>query len=639
MKRFLLTLICLAVIIGTVFYVVSVPHERLDLRAVGGVLDLRNANPGEDVFALAGEWEFYWDRLYEPGDFTDDPREDAKHRTGYTFIETPMAWNGAGYPRIGHATYRLTLLLPDEGAFMLYVPEILSSSAVWVNGEKIFTAGQVGASREGSIPFSKNDILSLPSRNGTAEVIVQASNYYVMNGGIRHAFRIGSERGLPRWAFSRWLALSGVTGAFFLMGLYHLMLYLSGRSSRGELIYLVFAVCCVLGGIRFLFEQDSIAQFFLRGTLNTYINTVYWVLFTFHSCSGVVFTAIALELELSRRMKIFLALLQATPLIMMALPAPLNRFGLFVNAIPLLMIMILAIRSLSIERVRERPYLGLFLAVLLCYVCWGPVTNGRARAFFFATSVFSNMFIMLSQCIMLSLDYVEARKKAYVLEEENRLLDRLAAIKDLFWTNLNHEVRNPLAVISAKAQLIRMLIQRGGADKERISEAADTVKENAALLARMMEDAEDSPSNVRTLDLGSLFKKAARLYADAACPEKRRKSLSFDMEKDLPPVLGNADKLVRAFSDLLENADANMEKGEITVKAARAGHQILAEVAGTGTGTDSEPAGQALEPGGPLYVCRLILTAHGGAIGIERAPAGGTRVFFSLPVEPERRGA
>ncbi|GHV32873.1 hypothetical protein FACS1894167_15830 [Synergistales bacterium] len=229
------------------------------------------------------------------------------------------------------------------------------------------------------------------------------------------------------------------------MGFYHLALCLSRSEARGRAIYLVFAACCALTGLRCLIEQDSVALYFSRGWLNTYFNPVYWALISLHSALVVVFMAMAFELKLSRAVKILLALLLAAPLAMMPLPAPLNRFGMFTHALTHVIVFLLAIRSLSPERVWDRPYLGMLLAASLCHIIWGPVANGPARAHFFAAPVLSNTVFTLAQFAMLLWDYAEARRKA----EE-------AAAKNDFYCRMSHALLTPLTKISTNVQIAKM---------------------------------------------------------------------------------------------------------------------------------------------------------------------------------------
>ena len=437
MKRFLLTFFCIAAISGGVFYAVSVPHDRM-VYASGGVLDLRDADM-EYSYMLGGEWEFYWRHLYGPEDFLNALPE------GRTFVPAPTPWNRAGYHMTGCATYRLTMLAPSDAKFMLYVPEILSSATIWVNGVKVFSAGQPGADREGAVPYAKSELVILPVNNGVSQILVQASNYDRIYGGIQHPFRVGGASTLPRSVFQRWLTLVGVAGAFFIIGFYHLTLFLHRRNTGGNLIYLVFAAYCILGGVRFFFDFDSIAQYFFRNSLNSHFNFIYAILTALHGAVIVLFALIAIEIKLGSRAKTAFAAMLCIPIVLtLTLPAPLSVSMPFLMLVPLFITSILAARSLSLDRVRERPYLGLYFISLVYFTLWGAIANSIAQTYFFAPPVLSITFLMLCQFVMLSQDYAEARRKAHELTAKNDFYHRMA-----------HDLLTPLTKVSTNVQTAR----------------------------------------------------------------------------------------------------------------------------------------------------------------------------------------
>ena len=441
MKHFLLSFICIAAISGAVFYSVSVSHDRSG-QASNGVLDLRSADLNENVFTLDGEWEFYWERLYTPEDF----RNLEGLPEGGTFIPLPSPWNSVGYPTTGCGTYRLTLLCPSDGKLMLYVPEIFSSAVIWVNGRKIYSAGTVGADKDSAVSYAKNELVNLLVDNGVAEILVQVSNYGNIYGGIQHPFRIGLATTLPRSVFGRWLMLAGVAGAFFIIGLYHLALFLYRRTAGGNLVYFVFAACCILGGLRFLFDFDSIAQYFLRNFLNVHINFIYSVLTALHSIAIVFFALLVLEIKLKPRAKTAFTVMLGIPLAsILLLPSPLSLFVAFLIIVStLFMTCILAARSLSLARVRSRPYLGLYFISLVYFLLWGTIANSIAQTYFFAAFVLSTTFMMLSQFVMLSQDYAEARWKA-----------RELTARTGFYRRMSHDLLTPLTKVSTNVQTAR----------------------------------------------------------------------------------------------------------------------------------------------------------------------------------------
>jgi hypothetical protein len=103
--RLLLVLIPVLLLCIALFYALSVPRHGKIPPAQGGILDLRHVDFSDSLYFLDGEWEFYYGRFYTPEDFSNGIF--AGIPAGKTFINVPMPWNEAGYPKYGYATYRL----------------------------------------------------------------------------------------------------------------------------------------------------------------------------------------------------------------------------------------------------------------------------------------------------------------------------------------------------------------------------------------------------------------------------------------------------------------------------------------------------------------------------------------------------
>ena len=112
-------------------------------------------------------------------------------------------------------------------------------------------------------------------------------------------------------------------------------------------------------------------------------------------------------------------------------------------------------------------------------------------------------------------------------------------------------------------------------------------------------------------------------------------------------VSGDADKLYRAFSNLLDNAlKYNRPEGEIRLAARVSGRQVTVALANTGAVLPENEASRVFEPfyrvdksrarelGGAglgLAIVKRIIDLHGGTVAIRPTPDGRTEVRVSLP--------
>jgi nitrogen fixation/metabolism regulation signal transduction histidine kinase len=150
------------------------------------------------------------------------------------------------------------------------------------------------------------------------------------------------------------------------------------------------------------------------------------------------------------------------------------------------------------------------------------------------------------------------------------------------------------------------------------------------------------PPELAELDLNALIREVLGLYETSRAP------LSLDLDRDLPPILGDATQLRQIIHNLLRNAeDAQMSTENPSIRLCTRRVEDMAEfvVADAGPGFPKEIMSRVFEPyvttkaGGTglgLAIVRKIVDEHHGRICINNPPGGGAAVYLALPLAPER---
>lgn len=116
--------------------------------------------------------------------------------------------------------------------------------------------------------------------------------------------------------------------------------------------------------------------------------------------------------------------------------------------------------------------------------------------------------------------------------------------------------------------------------------------------------------------------------------------------QDLPLINADATQLERVISNFITNAlKHNPYAIEITIDANAKGKRILCRFSDNGVGISQDQCKRIFEPytrgeksrfmpglGLGLYICRQIITAHGGKIGVTSHLGSGSMFWFTLPV-------
>jgi signal transduction histidine kinase/CheY-like chemotaxis protein len=237
-------------------------------------------------------------------------------------------------------------------------------------------------------------------------------------------------------------------------------------------------------------------------------------------------------------------------------------------------------------------------------------------------------------------------------EEALRQADRR---KDEFLAMLAHELRNPLAPISAAAQLL----SRGPLDPERIARTSTIIGRQVAHLTALVDDLLDVSRVTRGLVVLSRAEvDLKRVVADAveqARPlvEARRHHLAVHLPPEQAVVDGDYKRLVQVLANLLNNAAKyTPEGGKLVVWLGAAGEQVALSVSDTGIGISPELLPKVFDlfsqaertpdraQGGlglGLALVKSLVELHGGTVAASSEGRGaGSEFTVRLPRLPRR---
>ncbi|WP_246287704.1 hypothetical protein [Desulfolutivibrio sulfoxidireducens] len=162
--------------------------------ATYGVLDLTGWDmPRDGPIAINGQWEFSWDRLLSPEDFS--PSVTPPEPSG--FMTLPGVWKGHqlhGLPLPGHgqASFRLRLLpQPGEHQLALRIVAVNAAYRLWAGGKLIAESGVVGNTAEAETPLRSLVLARFESRAAPIDLVLQVSNHAFHRGGVQNAIMLG----------------------------------------------------------------------------------------------------------------------------------------------------------------------------------------------------------------------------------------------------------------------------------------------------------------------------------------------------------------------------------------------------------------------------------------------------------------
>lgn len=174
------------------------------------------------------------------------------------------------------------------------------------------------------------------------------------------------------------------------------------------------------------------------------------------------------------------------------------------------------------------------------------------------------------------------------IEEELKKKDRQ---KDEFLAMLAHELRNPLAPISAAAQLLQIT----RLDEARVKQTSDVIMRQIAHMTSLVDDLIDVSRVTKGLiKIEKIPLDVKRIIADAVeqtspLIESKRHHLRVDLPREAVRVVGDQKRLVQVLVNILNNAAKYTPLGgNITLRLEAESNDVVISVADDGIGLSAE---------------------------------------------------
>lgn len=258
----------------------------------------------------------------------------------------------------------------------------------------------------------------------------------------------------------------------------------------------------------------------------------------------------------------------------------------------------------------------------------------------------------------------EVLRSGRALHDANRelaaLRERLraeSAEREELLTVVSHELRTPCTVIQGYNRLL--LSGRFGplSDKQRhfLEESQKSCQRLNAFIGNLLETARQGlsvgPLEVAEAPVEPIVESVVRHLAPLV--DEHRLRIELALASDAPRVRCDPPRVEQVLVNLIGNALKFAPGGsaiEVASRTVEVGGGCFVEIAvlDAGPGVDAgdrerifEPyvqAGESRKAGGlglGLAICRRIVEAHGGRIGFEPRPGGGSRFAFTLPAAAE----
>lgn len=622
----------------------------------GRILDLSAHDFNKDGHSLSGKWEFYWNQLLSPTDFsTALPFED---------ISVPQSWSRLGHPLLGVATYRLRLLLPDQQqGLALFFPVIDASSKIWINGTLIKETGVVSADRQVYQPRLMSAFVPLPEKTKSIDLIVQVANFSYTHAGIGGSSRIDRSSTLVE----RMNRTNGVenffSGSLIALFIYQVILYFLFQRGKP---YLWLALICLSVALRSLIIHGGS---FLLPNLFPQVSWEIWKKIEYGGVYAVsaLFPLYVYHLfpDFSPRKPIRVFVIVALALVALVIVTPQYIYGRVLDVCHLMLVLGFIYAFYSIRNAwkagSEDAKIILFgVLASFPFILIEILKNSRLLfiefGFMFLVEIGVLVFLIF-QVFLLASHYAKAYRQVEVaraslektVTERTSQLTTANEVKDRLLSIMSHDIRSPLNSLRG----LLTLFNQGHMTKDELTNFAKVVERDLNKTGMLVDNIlfwtaaqlKGVKIKMESFDLARLIEQNIQLLQTFADSKKLR-----IIKEVTSPLVMQSDKniLYLVLRNLLSNViKFSREEDTILIRAGKTSTHFFLEVKDNGTGIDEETLHKLNNPketrskegteeekgaGLGLLLSRTYLSEIGGQLLVSSEEGKGSTFRVELPL-------
>lgn len=623
-----------------------------------GVADLTNHNfETEGALSLSGEWEFYWNKLLTPADFTVDQHPE------YLWA---YSWNRqSDHPAIGFATYRVRMKMPQHHrGLSVFILAINSAGKVWLNNELVLESGTVGSKQEDHRPKLGNSVITIPENIQEVELIIQVSNWSYFSGGFAGTPKIDTSESM----FDERNRTNGVenffAGSLVAMFIYQLILYFLYHRGKP---HLWLALICLGVALRALIVHGGS---FLLPNLFPQVPWEVWKKIEFGSVYFIValfpLYVYHLFIEYAPRKPLYLLLGISGGLILAVLLTNQYTYGnlLDVAHLGLLLAFIYAVYSISKAwRGGNKDARVILFGVLTSFpfILAEILKNSQILPFnigFMYLVEIGVLVFLLFQVYLLANHYANAYRNLETMNQnlEKAIVERTQqlvtanTVRDRLLSVISHDVKSPLNSLRG----VLNIYNKGAISKDEFSQLTLQIENDLGKTNMLVENILHWTSSqlkgvslkMEKFDLYALIEENIRLFDTFSV----RKKISIH-HNVLPKTEITSDRniLNLVLRNLLSNAlKFSFERGKVTIDVKLNHNWLELSIKDEGTGMDAAKLTSLLSPkftssttgtdneqgtGLGIGLCRDYVQKAGGNLTVESTLGKGTVFKVTLPMK------